>query len=1373
MSVTTLVSLLAVVSLLAGSAPRVTAQEPIEPTATFEMPDTEGEATVALPTQTTSSPVTPTPPPPDALGIEDAPLHTATPTHTPAVALPSPLGVTDVVTTTGVVTTSDVVTASASQHLYVPLVAVSEVEIVAATAEQVATPVAEGEETAEPTPSADPWLEAVLAQMEAAEAVPALYTVEEETALREGLTFTATVAESGGLVSAFGGRLEVRLAANAAEEALVVTVRPAVGQAAPPYSLSLWPFEIVAEGVESGAEVRQFKQPLEIVLFYEEEWIQGDEESLYLFYFHEEEKSWLPLPSQVDAEKNVLIAHSDHLTVFDFDIQNWEAARLPSLERFQIGSFTGAAQYSYDFTLPPGPGGWAPQLTLSYNSQVVDAANNRTQADWVGMGWSLETGYIERSMRGSDTLSDDVFVLMLNGATYRLLPDGSGGWRTEEDTFLHIQYNGNPDLYGDQDQYWTVWDKEGNKYLFGGPETHRATYPRNAEKWTWRWLLRAASNRFGQEISYSYAYEGVARNCGTIQASAGGNDVAVYPAEILYPNGKYRVRFERIARNDYETGWLDPCASVRFQRSLLKRIVVEHHNGTGWEMVRRYELDYNDQILFPGVVWGMGGRTPALVKIQEFDAGGNSLPATTFEYGDAMHLTAAENGYKGRVEFNYTLWSSSHGPGGDDAVQSGGRCSAYSWGTNGQTETICSSSSGSSRGFYFKAQSGATHGHVHTANYFRIFRPGGAYRIVSKLERWNRDPHEVRIGLNHGGGIVWDAGGQFRPLNSSGETLFDSTIVLPTNASRMWLTYEGNAILRVFVGYDTLSRYRVTQKRIIDRITNTMHVFDYSYDEPAVNDPLHSALLQQVLRDDWICCRDDNVRVYVEPFTEFRGHALVRERGPDGRIRYSWHRQDDVRKGKTVRTQEGWEEFYSDFTTSAGWASMGEMTQPPVQGDPALRLNNPATSWQVFAYRTVYGVQDGEMAQLQFRIANTGVGTPMAVLALESEEGRRWGIYVKSDRSVVVQRNDGGSFEEVYTLVGANGFEYDQWYVLQLGVDSTDIVRLWKRDAAPESDAVRRWQGNYVAGARNWRFRSWISAGALVLDTYSELRLWSETENHYAATETASWLRTRRDGKPLLGVKAYWLPLSATKTLHFGGDATFVGTMREYLYDPALQGGVQYGNITNMVERAWNGSAFVAYRATQRVYYPRNEATRYVVGLPGREIVFRCPGGTCSYHLGDAVQTRHLIYDNQPFFWSPPLAGALTRERQLVCYATSSNQCTSYGAAGQTRQLMRDVRYSYDAYGNLTGVTTSSDYGYHEEENAVYPSTNLRTTTYTYADNGYNTYRTGEQNALGHTTSWVYNYRLGVPVQETDPNGITTFAEYDGFGRLTKLIRPG
>ncbi len=65
-----------------------------------------------------------------------------------------------------------------------------------------------------------------------------------------------------------------------------------------------------------------------------------------------------------------------------------------------------------------------------------------------------------------------------------------------------------------------------------------------------------------------------------------------------------------------------------------------------------------------------------------------------------------------------------------------------------------------------------------------------------------------------------------------------------------------------------------------------MHVFNYSYDEPAVNDPVHSAVVQQVLKDDWTCCRN-NDRAYVEPFTKFRGHAMVGERRPDGRIRYT------------------------------------------------------------------------------------------------------------------------------------------------------------------------------------------------------------------------------------------------------------------------------------------------------------------------------------------------------------------------------------------------------------------------------------------------------------------------------------------------------
>src|SRR4029453_6814616 len=200
------------------------------------------------------------------------------------------------------------------------------------------------------------------------------------------------------------------------------------------------------------------------------------------------------MPTEVDTVNNTLTTRSDHLTLFDFDTQNWEAATLPTLDGFQVGQFTGAAQYSYAFALPPGPGGWAPQLSLSYNSQSVDSASKRTQAAWVGMGWSLDTGYIERETRGSKHLGDDSFLLVLNGASYPLLPDGTGRWRTADESFLRIQFNGSVDSEGDQDQGWKVWDKAGNRYAFGDTVDHRATFPRddnldghNDPLWVWRW----------------------------------------------------------------------------------------------------------------------------------------------------------------------------------------------------------------------------------------------------------------------------------------------------------------------------------------------------------------------------------------------------------------------------------------------------------------------------------------------------------------------------------------------------------------------------------------------------------------------------------------------------------------------------------------------------------------------------------------------------------------------------------------------------------------------------------------------------------------------------------------------------------------------
>ena len=49
------------------------------------------------------------------------------------------------------------------------------------------------------------------------------------------------------------------------------------------------------------------------------------------------------------------------------------------------------------------------------------------------------------------------------------------------------------------------------------------------------------------------------------------------------------------------------------------------------------------------------------------------------------------------------------------------------------------------------------------------------------------------------------------------------------------------------------------------------------------------------------------------------------------------------------------------------------------------------------------------------------------------------------------------------------------------------------------------------------------------------------------------------------------------------------------------------------------------------------------------------------------------------------------------------------------------------------------------------------------------------QNALGQSSTMSYDYDLGLPLSLTGPNGANTTVtvEYDAFGRLVKLIRPG
>jgi len=122
-------------------------------------------------------------------------------------------------------------------------------------------------------------------------------------------------------------------------------------------------------------------------------------------------------------------------------------------------------------------------------------------------------------------------------------------------------------------------------------------------------------------------------------------------------------------------------------------------------------------------------------------------------------------------------------------------------------------------------------------------------------------------------------------------------------------------------------------------------------------------------------------------------------------------------------------------------------------------------------------------------------------------------------------------------------------------------------------------------------------------------------------------------------------------------------------------------------------------------------------------------------------------------------------------------------APGQTAQT-RTASFDYDYLGRLTAeviapgtplavTTTYSNYdafGHWTQRTVSGADIEPRTESQTFDARGL--FIASKTNALGHTTSFVYDERNGQPTRITDPNGLVTEMDYDGFGRKGKETRP-
>lgn len=282
-----------------------------------------------------------------------------------------------------------------------------------------------------------------------------------------------------------------------------------------PYSLSGHPVELTAEKMDGQEQYHNFNEKVQIEISYDENELNGDETTLTLFYFDEANQYWTPIETRVDPEADILTGWTDHFSVFDYDVQNWQAHMPNTIQGFQVSSFTGAAAYEFPIELPPGPAGLKPSVSLSYNSQTIDGASSSSQASLAGAGWNLNAGgYIQRNMRKDSQhfVGDDTFTMVVGGVSHLLLPvpenDGGDGdpatqdFHTADESYWRISktvtYN-NSSGYLTEVSSWVVWDKTGNRYEFS-LKGHYLSCESTHTYRPWIWMLDRIYNQSNQFI---------------------------------------------------------------------------------------------------------------------------------------------------------------------------------------------------------------------------------------------------------------------------------------------------------------------------------------------------------------------------------------------------------------------------------------------------------------------------------------------------------------------------------------------------------------------------------------------------------------------------------------------------------------------------------------------------------------------------------------------------------------------------------------------------------------------------------------------------------------------------------------------------------
>ena len=200
-----------------------------------------------------------------------------------------------------------------------------------------------------------------------------------------------------------------------------------------------------------------------------------------------------------------------------------DAAALPA--GYSVNLRTGAAEVVHKVELPPGPGGFVPQLAITYSSNLGDGP--------LGVGWTLGLGEVRCTAQYGVPNYASCARYEWNGQLLTRNPSNPSRYHSEVESFHRIEFDSTANS-------WEVTAPNGTISRYGVAAESRIS----AGDGTARWLLAEREDTFGNLIQYTYDADPDA--VPDVEADAG----TVYPASVTYASGARRVDFLYEPRSD-------------------------------------------------------------------------------------------------------------------------------------------------------------------------------------------------------------------------------------------------------------------------------------------------------------------------------------------------------------------------------------------------------------------------------------------------------------------------------------------------------------------------------------------------------------------------------------------------------------------------------------------------------------------------------------------------------------------------------------------------------------------------------------------------------------------------------------------------------